>query len=75
MTDDEYVAFLIYWLNRSIFCSSLVSITKEHTNLALVLALAEVKPIALAPIVWSLLVRGLHDYVASDFTNNPSSPL
>ena len=75
VTDDEHVAFLIYWLDKLIFCNSLVVITKEHTNLALALALAEGKPIPLAPIVWSLLVRGLHDYFLSNFRSNPSGPL
>ena len=54
VTDDEHVAFLIYWLNKFIFFNSSASITKEHTNLAL--AFAEGKPIALAPIIWSLIV-------------------
>ena len=73
VTDDEHMAFLIYWLNKFIFYNSSVAITKEHTQLAL--ALAKGKPIALAPIVWSLLVRGLHDYVYSGFASNPSGPL
>ena len=73
VTDDKHVAFLIYWLNKFVFYNSSVAITKEHTSLAL--ALAKGKPIALAPIIWSLLVRGLHDYVLSNFTSNLSGPL
>ena len=49
VTDDEHVAFLIYWLNKFIFCNSLVAITKEHTQLAL--ALSEGRLIAMPPIV------------------------
>ena len=73
VTNDEHIAFLIYWLNKFVFYNSLVAITKERTSLAL--ALAKGKPIALATIVWSLLVRALHDYVLSYFTSNPNGPL
>ena len=62
----EHIAFLIYWLNKFVFCTTSVAITKEYTALAVALSIG--KPIALAPLVWSHLVRGVHDYVQSDFT-------
>ena len=39
------------------------------------MALSIGKPIALAPLVWSHLVRGIYDYVQSDFTKSASGPL
>ena len=49
VTNEEYVAFLVYWLNKFIFGNSSVAITKEHTIFALALAID--KSLALAFIV------------------------
>ena len=44
VTNDEHLAFLIYWQNKFVFCNSSVTIGKEHTGLAL--AFTEGRPIA-----------------------------
>ena len=30
VSDEEHMAFLLYWLNKFIFCSTSQAITKEH---------------------------------------------
>ena len=34
ISDDEHIAFLLYWLNKFIFCSASQAITKERLPLA-----------------------------------------
>lgn len=65
VTDEEHVAFLIYWLNKFIFCVSSSRITKDFTDLAKALALG--RAVAMAPLVLAYVYRGMHDLLENKY--------
>ena len=72
VSDKEYMTFLLYWLNKFIFCSASQAIMKEHIPLAW--ALSQGQTIALASLVWSHLVQGVKDFLLSG-CKSPSGPI
>lgn len=65
VTKIEHVAFLIYWLNKFIFCVSFGKITKDFTVLAKTLASSQ--QLSMAPLVLAFLYRGMHDLLDKKF--------
>jgi hypothetical protein len=61
VSEMEHIAFLIYWLNKFIFCSSNLKITKYYTDLAKALSVGQ--EIALAPIFLAHFYRCMKDLV------------
>ena len=66
VSDREHIAFLIYWLNRYLFCVSSYSVTMDFTPLARALALDETY--AMAPFVLAYLYRGMYHMLSKEFT-------
>lgn len=59
ITDSEHMTFLIYWLNKWVFCVASAKITKDFTDLAK--ALASSQKIALAPLELAHLYKGMNE--------------
>ena len=65
VSDIEHVAFLIFWLNKYLFCVSSGIVTKDFTDLAC--ALHQNETYALAPLILSHLYRSMHKFVQNAF--------
>lgn len=59
------MVFLLYWLNKFIFCVSSSRVTKDFIDLAK--ALASGQKLAMAPLVLAYLYRGMHDLLANRY--------
>ncbi|KAI8536020.1 hypothetical protein RHMOL_Rhmol10G0222700 [Rhododendron molle] len=67
--DSEHVAFLLYWLNKFIFCVSANRVTKDFMDLAC--ALASEQKLALGPLVLAHLYRGMKELISNKFIFAP----
>ncbi|KAI8530140.1 hypothetical protein RHMOL_Rhmol11G0032200 [Rhododendron molle] len=67
--DSEHVAFLLYWLNKFIFCVSANRVTKAFIDLAC--ALASGQKLALGPLVLAHLYRGMEELISNKFIFAP----
>ncbi|KAI8547407.1 hypothetical protein RHMOL_Rhmol07G0193200 [Rhododendron molle] len=65
VTEEEHVAFLLYWLNKFLFCVSSSRITKDFTDLAK--ALASGQKLAMAPLVLAYLYRAMLDLLENRY--------
>ncbi|PRQ32684.1 putative protein-serine/threonine phosphatase [Rosa chinensis] len=72
VTDEEHVAFLLYWLCRYLLCSPSFKIIK--TNLPLAVALSRGESYALGPLVLAYLYRGIKDLLHSQL-NTTGGPI
>lgn len=67
--DSEHVAFLLYWLNKFIFCVSVNRVTKDFIDLAC--ALASRQKLALGPLVLVHLYHGMKELISNKFVFVP----
>ncbi|XP_058185682.1 uncharacterized protein LOC131302908 [Rhododendron vialii] len=67
--NNEHVAFLLYWLNKFIFCVSANRVTKNFIDLAC--ALASGQKLALGPLVLAHLYRGMKELISNKFIFAP----